>query len=105
MASEIRNAVGTHLGVGLHIFHTVIIHDAEIAAVKGFGHGSRQFSFSFYYFCTGFLRFGFHLLFQCYGHCATLFGLGLSYVFVSLSLINLQGGADVFAYIDVGDVN
>ncbi len=95
----------THYGVGLDVFHPVVVHDAEIAAGKGGGHGFGQFGLGFYHLCSGFLCLGFHLLLQGYGHGTALFGLGLCDVFVGLRLVYLQCGADILAYVYIGDVN
>jgi len=36
-----------HGGVGLHIFHSIVVHDAQIALSKGFRHRARNFGFGF----------------------------------------------------------
>lgn len=38
-----------HGRVGLHIFHTIVVHDAQISLSKGFGHGLGDFRFGFHH--------------------------------------------------------
>ena len=95
----------THVSVSLHVFHAVIVHYAKIAGMERFGHGFWQLGFSFDNFGAGFLCFGFHLLLESYSHCAAFLGLGLGYVLVGLSLVDLEGCANILAYVYIRDVD
>lgn len=95
----------SHVGVGLDVFHPVVVHDTEVAAAEGFGHGLGHFGFCLDHVGTGFFGFGFHFLFQGYSHGTAFFCLGLGNVFVGIGLVHLEGCTDVAANIDVGNIN
>ena len=96
---------GAHVGVGLDVLHAVVVHDAEVAAAEGFGHGQGHFGFGHDDLGAGFLGLGFHLLLGGHSHGAALLGLGLGDVLVGVGLVHLELGADVLAHVDVGDVD
>ena len=96
-----RVAVGNgipHVRVRLDVLHPVVIHDAQVAMKKRFGHRMRHLRFDLDHLCL-------HFLLQGHRHGASLFGLGLGDLFVRISLGNLQFGPDVFAHIHIGDVD
>ena len=94
-----------HVGVGFDILHLVVVHNAEVSAAEGGSHGYGQLAFGFDYLGTRFLCEGFHFLLAGDCHSPAFFGFRLGDVLVGLSLVDLQGGADVAAYVDVGDVD
>src|ERR1044071_401491 len=53
-----------HAGVGLDVFHPVIVHDAEVAAAEGFRHGERHLGFCLDNPGVHFLDTGQHFLFE-----------------------------------------
>lgn len=103
-AFRLRDA-GAHLGVGLDVFHLVIIHHAETAAAERFGQSERHLGLRLDDFGLHFRDTGDHFLFERDGGGAADFGLGLGHVLVSLGLRFLKLRADVLSDIHVGDVD
>ena len=94
-----------HRGVGLHVFHPHVIHDAEIAGAERVRHRLRDERFGFHHFGAHFLRLGAHLLLDRDGRGAAHFGFRLGDALVGVGLLGLQFRADVVANIDVGDID
>ena len=94
-----------HRGIGLHIFHFVIIHHAESALAEGFGHRERHLRLRFDDFRLHLLHAGLHFLFHGDGRGATDFRLRLRDALVRLRLRFLEFGAHVFADVYVRDIN
>jgi hypothetical protein len=88
----------THRGVGFDVFHAIVVHDAEIPFAERFSHGARNFG-------LGFDDASPHFLFQRDSHRPALFGFRLRDLFIRIRLIDLQFGPDIFAHIDVCDVD
>ena len=95
----------SHGGVGLDVFEFHIVHDAEVAASQGVGHGFGDFGFGEDDDGAVFGLFGDVFLVEGDGHGAAFFGFGLEAAFVGLGLVGLEFGADVFTDVDVGDID
>src|SRR5438105_321115 len=94
-----------HGGVGLDVAEFVVVHDAEVAGAEGFGDGAGNFGFGEDDQGTVFGLLGDVFLVEGDGHGAALFGFGLEAALVGFGLVGLELGADVFADVDVGDVD
>ena len=97
--------LAAHVGVGCEVLHAVIVHDTKVSAAEGFCHGQRNLR-------LGLDDLGLHLR-HAGGHFLLLrdsgspadFCLRLRNQFVGLGLFGLQLGSDVFADIDIRDVD
>ena len=96
---------GSHIGIGLNVFHSIVVHNTKIASSESFGHGFRYFSFGLNHVSTCFFCFGFHFLLQSNGHRTAFLCFSLGDVLVSVSLVYLQRSSDIAAYIDIGNIN
>ena len=95
----------SHVGIGLHVAHPVVIHYTEIAAAEGFGHGERNLGLGLDEFGLHRLYLGLIFLLHGDGCCPADFGLGLGDFLVGGGLGCTQFCPAVFAEIDVGDVD
>ena len=94
-----------HLSIGHDVAHGVIIHDAQISFTERLGDSQRYFCLSFDDLGLHFLRISLHFLFLCHSHGPPFFGFGLGNLLIGFSLIGLQTGADITAYVDIGNIN
>src|SRR5690606_33534544 len=94
-----------HAGVGLDVFHLVVVHDAETAGAESLGHGEGDLGLGLDDLGLHLLHAGDHFLFEGDGGGAADFGLGLGDALVGLGLGFLELGADVLADVHVGDVD
>ena len=72
---------------------------------KGVGHGLGNLRFGFDNFRAHLLRLRAHFLLDCDGGRAAHFRFRLGNSFVCIGLLALQLRTDVFAHIDIGDVD
>ncbi|MMZ63486.1 hypothetical protein D1872_257430 [compost metagenome] len=89
----------------LKILHIDIIHDTDIPATQRFGHSKWYLGLGFYNARAHLYDASLHFLLLCYSHRTTFFRLRLRNPFVSLSLLCLQEGTDIFTYIHISNIN
>ena len=94
-----------HIGVGLDVLHTVVVHNAEISVAESFGHCQRHFGLGLDNLGAGFLCLCLHLLLLSDSHSAAFLSLSLCNVLVGVGLVHLQLCTDVLSNVDVGDIN
>src|SRR4029078_13635684 len=94
-----------HVGVVLDISEFVLVENAELAAAEGIGHGFGHFGFGVNELGAAFFDASVLLLFESDGLSATAFGASSSDAGVGLGLIGAQTCTDVFAHVDIGDID
>ena len=94
-----------HLRIGHDILHIIIVHDAQLAFAQGLGQGQGDFGLGFDDLGLHFLGISLHFLLFGDSHGPPFFGLGLGDLLVRFGLVGLQSGADVAAYVDIGNVD
>lgn len=95
----------SHLGIGCNIFHLIVIHDTQISLLEGFCHSLWHFGLGFDDLRLHFLGIGAHFLLLGDGHGTAFFGSCLCDLLICFCLIGLELGADISAYIDIGDID
>ena len=89
----------------MDVAHAVVIHNAQVARAEGLGHCARHFGFGFLDSRFHFHDLGGHLLLARLGHGPAFLGFGLGNFEIGFGLIGLQLGTDVFAYVNIGDID
>ena len=89
----------------MHVAKFVIIDNAQTAAAKRIGHRLGDFGLRFHQLGPAFFDAGILLLLGRDGRGATHFGASPRHARVGFGLVSSQAGADVFAHIDVGNIN
>lgn len=83
----------------------IVIHDTQISLLEGFCHSLWHFGLGFDDLRLHFLGIGAHFLFLGDGHGTAFFGSCLCDLLIRFCLIGLELGADISAYIDIGDID
>jgi hypothetical protein len=95
----------THLCISHNIAHGVVIHYAQMTFAESLGQSQWYFSLGFYDLSLHFLRVSLHFLFLGNRHSPAFFGFRLGNLLICFSLIGLQTGTDITAYVDVGNID
>ena len=83
----------------------IVIHDTQISLLEGFCHSLWHFGLGFDDLRLHFLGIGAHFLLLGNGHGTAFFGSCLCDLLICFCLIGLELGADISAYIDIGDID
>ena len=83
----------------------IVIHDTQISLLEGFCHSLWHFGLGFDDLRLHFLGIGAHFLLLGDGHGTAFFGSCLCDLLICFCLIGLKLGADISAYIDIGDID
>jgi hypothetical protein len=94
-----------HFRIGSDVPEFVVIHDLEFPLFQGIGDRDGNVGFSSYDFSAAFFDFRDHLLFDRDGFGSTAFRPGPGDPSIGFGPVGLQAGADVFADVDVRDVD